>query len=251
MLADRMARSREWLLSHPEAIVPVNIEADYSAGLKRLAAGEPLPYVLAWWEFYGRRFNLTADVLIPRPETELLVEKGLHAIDEHPRLRAVIDLGTGSGCVGITLALERHGLHVLATDVSTAALSVARSNAARHGVGSRLGFVKSDLSEGLALDDCVVLANLPYVPTIEVAGLAWEPRLATDGGEMGLDVIGRLLEQLACRRPRRTTVLLEIGAGQGSALVELANAACQPARAWVEPDLAGHDRILGMRFGDA
>jgi hypothetical protein len=183
-----MARSREWLLSHPEAIVPFTIEADYGAGLRRLAAGEPLPYVLGWWEFYGRRFNLTADVLIPRPETELLVEKGLRAIDEPPRLRAVIDLGSGSGCVGITLALERHGLRVLATDVSSAALSVARSNAAWHGVGSRLDFVKS-----ISVRDWrwMIASYWQHLrPHDRVAGLAWEPRLAADGGRWGRLVAG-------------------------------------------------------------
>ncbi len=247
LLADRMARPREWLLSHPEAPIPPDLESAYGSGLRRLEAGEPLPYVLGWWEFYGRRFNLTPDVLIPRPETELLVERGLQAIDEHPRLRVAIDLGTGSGCVGVTLALERHDLRVLASDVSTAALSVAQANAVRHGVESRLSFVTADLVAAMSLDDCVLLTNLPYVASDEASRLAREPHLATDGGAEGIDVIGRLLAQLARRRPHRSTVLLEIGAGQGSALVELAST-CRPARTWVEPDLAGHDRILGLHF---
>jgi release factor glutamine methyltransferase len=248
LLADRMGRPREWLLSHPEAPVPFEDDSTYTSGLLRLAAGEPLPYVLGWWEFYGRRFDLTPDVLIPRPETELLIESGLRAIDEHPHLRAALDVGTGSGCVGITLALERPGLRVLATDLSKAALLVARANAIRHRLEDRLSFVIADLSAGLSLDDSVVLANLPYVPSEDLSSLRWEPRLATDGGPSGLEVIGRLLQQLARRRPRWATVLLEIGAGQGKALVERASAVCKPARAWVNPDLAGHDRIFGMQF---
>lgn len=248
LLADLIGKPREWLLSHPEAAVPPATDSAYSSALQRLLAGEPLPYVLGWWEFYGRRFRVTSDVLIPRPETELLVEKGLQAIDEHPRLRALLDMGTGSGCVGLTLALERPAARVVASDVSRAALSVARENADRHSVGDRITFVMADLAAGWLLDDSVIVANLPYVASNEIAGLLFEPRLATEGGVTGLEVIGRLLEQLARRRPRRATVLLEIGAGQGSALIDLASTVCRPSRSWVEPDLAGRDRVLWLQF---
>jgi release factor glutamine methyltransferase len=243
-----MGRPREWLLSHPESLIPTENARSFASGLQRLAAGEPLPYVLGWWEFYGRRFTVTPDVLIPRPETELLVEKGLLAIDEHPSPRLAIDLGTGSGCVGVTLALERRNLEIIASDISRAALEVARANAIRHGVEDRFALVNADLAAGLPLADCVLLANLPYVASKEIEQLPFEPRLATDGGDTGLVVITRLLGQLALRRPTRTTALLEIGAGQGRALVDLASAHCRPTRIWLEDDLAGRDRILGMRF---
>jgi release factor glutamine methyltransferase len=248
LLADRMGRPREWLLSHPESPMPAENEVAFVAGLQRLAAGEPLPYVLGWWEFYGRRFTVTPDVLIPRPETELLVEKGLLAIDEHPTPRMAVDLGTGSGCVGVTLALERRNLEIIASDISRAALALARANAIRHEVEGRLALVNADLSAGLPLADCVLLANLPYVATEEAGQLLFEPRLATEGGDTGLEVVTRLLGQFARRRPTRTTALLEIGAGQGRALVDLATALCRPTRIWLDDDLAGHDRILGMRF---
>ena len=248
LLADRMGRPREWLLSHPESPIPAENELAFASGLQRLAAGEPLPYVLGWWEFYGRRFTVTLDVLIPRPETELLVEKGLLAIDEHPSPRVVVELGTGSGCVGVTLALERRNLKIIASDISRAALAVARANAIRHGVEDRLALVNADLSAGLPLADCVLLANLPYVASEGIGQLLFEPRLATEGGETGLEVITRLLGQFARRRPTRTTALLEIGAGQGCALVHLASDLCRPTRIWLDPDLAGRNRILGMRF---
>lgn len=248
LLADLIGKPREWLLSHPEAAVPRAADSTYSSALQQLLAGEPLPYVLGWWEFYGRRFRVTPQVLIPRPETELLVERGLRAIDEHPRIHALLDVGTGSGCVGVTLALERPSVRVVASDVSRAALSVARENADRHSVGNRIAFVMADLTAGFSLDHSVILANLPYVASNEIAGILSEPRLATEGGVTGLEVIGRLLGQLARHRPRRATVLLEIGAGQGSALIDLASIVCRPSRAWVEPDLAGRDRILGLQF---
>jgi release factor glutamine methyltransferase len=248
LLAEMMGRPREWLLAHPEAAVPPAIEAQFTSVLQRLTAGEPLPYVLGWREFFGRRFLVSPDVLIPRPETELLVEKGLQAIDRHLYTRTVIDVGTGSGCVGVTLALERPRASMVATDISRAALQVARENATRLGAGDLVAFVMADLLAGMSLEDAVVLANLPYVASDEVSALHCEPRLAVDGGISGMGVIRRLLEHLAGRRPRRTTVLLEIGAGQGRAATGLASTICQPTRVWLESDLAGHDRILGLEF---
>ncbi|MCX6072442.1 MAG: peptide chain release factor N(5)-glutamine methyltransferase [Chloroflexi bacterium] len=248
VLAEMMDRPREWLLAHPETPVPREINDQLASALQRLTAGEPLPYVVGWCEFFGRRFTVTPDVLIPRPETELLVEKGLQAIDRHPRARTVIDVGTGSGCVGVTVALERGETRVFATDISRPALLVAKENAEWLGAGGLVAFVMADLTEGMWLEDAVVLANLPYVASDEVAALRCEPRLALDGGDCGTDVILRLLQQLARRRPRRATVLLEIGAGQGSAAIDLASTLCHPGSVWLELDLAGRDRILGLEF---
>jgi release factor glutamine methyltransferase len=248
LLSEMMSRPREWLLAHPEAPVPLGIDDQLASALRRLTAGEPLPYVLGWREFFGRRFSVSTDVLIPRPETELLVEKGLQAIEVRPQTRTVIDLGTGSGCVAVTVALEQRRARVVATDISRAALRVARENAERLGAGGLLNFVVADLTMGMVLEDALVLANLPYVASGEVALLRCEPRLALDGGVQGMDVIRRLMQQLACRRPTQTTVLLEIGAGQGRAAADFASSLCLPARVWVEPDLAGYDRILGLEF---
>jgi release factor glutamine methyltransferase len=248
LLADMMSRPREWLIAHPEAPVPQETADRFVSSLRRLKAGEPLPYVLGWWEFFGRRFAVTPDVLIPRPETELLVEKGLEAIDGHPGIETVIDVGTGSGCVGVTMALERRHVRVVATDVSRAALLVARENAERLGAGHRVVFVAADLTAGLSLEDAVVLANLPYVASGEVAALRCEPNLALDGGASGMEVIHRLLKEVGRRRPDRATLLLEMGAGQGQAAMDVALSLTHPARAWIEPDLAGRDRVLGLEF---
>ncbi len=230
LLADMMSKPREWLLAHPEAPIPHEISDQLASALRRLKAGEPLPYVLGWWEFFGRRFAVTSDVLIPRPETELMVEKGLEAIDRRPGIRTVIDIGTGSGCVGVTMALERRRVRVVATDVSRAALLVARQNAERLGAGDLVCLAIADLTRGLSLDDAVVLANLPYVTSGEVAGLRCEPRLALDGGASGMEVIHRMLQEVGRRRPGGTTMLLEIGAGQGQAAIDLALSLSHPAR---------------------
>ncbi len=248
LLADRMGRPREWLLSHPEAPIPFEDELAFTSGLQRLEAGEPLPYVLGWWEFYGRRFALTPDVLIPRPETELLVEKGLLAIDEDPRLQVAVDLGTGSGCVGITVALERPDLRVIASDISKAASSVARANAIRHGVERRVGFVRADLSAGLQLVDCVLLANLPYVASEGIGYLPFEPRLATEGGDYGPG--GHHPPARGIRSPPPDAHHCAAG-NRRRARQRAGRAGIRhlPADSDVGgSDLAGRDRILGMRF---
>ncbi len=251
LLAELMGSPREWPLAHPEAPLPREVTDQFDSALHRLIAGEPLPYVLGWWEFYGRRFHVTPDVLIPRPETERLIEMGLEAIDRQPHLRTVLDLGTGSGCVGVTLAMERPDARVLAADISLAALRVARENAMRLGAGHRVAFVEADLTTCMVFEDAVVLANLPYVASADVPALRCEPHLALDGGVGGTDVIRRLLLQLAHRRPERTTLLLEIGAGQGGAMMDLAVKLCRPDRVWLSADLAGLDRIIGLEFGEA
>lgn len=248
LLAEMMGRPREWILAHPEAPVPWNTETQLHGALRRLTAGEPLPYVLGWSEFFGRRFMLTPEVLIPRPETEMLVAAALEVLDRSPAPRLLVDVGTGSGCIGITLALERPQARVVAVDLSRAALQVARHNATRLGVGERIALLAADLTLGLTFHEAVVVANLPYVATREVAALRGEPRLALDGGSEGLDVIRRFLQQLQGSRPSRTTVLLEIGAGQGEAVRHLASSACRPDHTELRQDLAGRDRLILLAF---
>jgi release factor glutamine methyltransferase len=248
VLAEVAGQSREWLLAHPEAPLLPAQQSGFSSAIRRLAQGEPLPYVLGWWEFYGRRFRVTPDVLIPRPETELLVDTALEALARRPAGTRVVDLGTGSGCIAITLALESPSTRVVATDLSPAALHIARDNARRHGVLGRIGFARIDLADGIALQDAVLVANLPYVPAGEAPSLRSEPRLALEAGDDGLAHIRRLLEGFGVRQPKRTTVLLEIGAGQGGRVREMAGALCSPLTSGVSPDLAGRDRVLELEF---
>ena len=248
VLAEIAGQSREWLLAHPEAPLLPAQQSGFSSAVRRLADGEPLAYVLGWWEFYGRRFRVSPEVLIPRPETELLVDTALKAVARRPAGTRAVDLGTGSGCIAITLALESPSTRVVATDLSTAALLIARDNARRHGVLGRIGFARFDLADGLALQDAVLVANLPYVPAGEAASMRFEPHLALEAGDDGLALIRRLLDQFSVCRPQRTTVLLEIGAGQGDRILGMAEATCSPLRAGVSPDLAGRDRVLGLEF---
>jgi release factor glutamine methyltransferase len=248
VLSEVIGARREHLLAHPDEALTPGQQAAFHSALGRLAAGEPLAYVLGWWEFYGRRFDVTPDVLIPRPETELLIDEAINARRSHSDRNRLIDLGTGSGCLAVTLALELPEGRLLAGDVSGAALRVARANAARHRVRDRIDFVRLDLALGLELNRAIVVANLPYVSDEEAGRLPHEPRLALAAGVDGLLHLHRLLTQLGRRAPVDATILLEIGAGQSARLGELIPAACAPQRTWLAKDVAGHDRVLGLEF---
>ena len=219
--------------------------------LRRRRAREPMAYLLGYREFYGRRFAVDRRVLVPRPETELLVERALlHLRGEGmPAEPHVVDVGTGSGAIAVTLAAEHEGVRLDAVDISEEALQVARANAERHGIAERVQLHRGDLlaplPPGRRYD--LIVANLPYVAEPDLEALQpevarWEPRLALSGGPDGLDLVRRLLEQLPGRLRPGGWVLLEIGAEQGPAVEELLRAV-DLQRVAVHPDLAGHPRI--------
>ena len=208
---------------------------------------EPLPYVLGRWHFYGREFAVTPAVLIPRPETETLVEHALAWLRAHPDRRRVTDVGTGSGALAVTLAAEKPAVRVTATDISPAALEVARRNARRHSVADRIAFVETDLLTALAGAFDLIVANPPYIPIAELANLPvaqHEPREALDGGADGLATIRRLLAQAQTRLAAGGALMLEIAASQGGAARAAALEAFPASKVVVHPDLAGRDRVL-------
>ena len=185
---------------------PAGFAVRYGDLVTRRRRREPAAYIVGTREFWGLELEVTPDVLIPRPETELIVEQTLAACAGAPP-RTIVDVGTGSGCLAVALACEFEHARVTATDVSHSALTVARRNAARHGVASRVGFVQTDLLEGVALEADVIVSNPPYVASLAAPSLLpdvrdHEPAVALYGGPAGLDVIGRLLAQAArCLRP--------------------------------------------------
>ncbi len=257
LLAHTLQKPRAWVLAHPEIeLAPFQLE-DMQACAARRESGEPLPYILGQWEFYALDFQVTPAVLIPRPETELLVERALDWLNRHPACRRVADIGTGSGCIAIALAKHIPDLQVLATDLSPQALDVARQNAVRHGVGERITFRQADL---LALPPehshpsfDMITANLPYIPSATLAELPvsrFEPSLALDGGVDGLELIRRLLHQAPTYLSPQGCLLLEIEANQGTAAGALAQNAFPQARVTVVPDLAGHDRLVMVELPD-
>jgi release factor glutamine methyltransferase len=255
--ADRTA-----LIAHSKAPVGSDASAAYERALVRREAGEPVAYIRGLKEFYGLAFSVDSRGLIPRPETELLVEEAQHEVAWRltsaprpagtPRLR-IVDVGTGSGAVAIALAAalrKRRMLpevSILAVDSSADALDLARENAVGHGVAEDVVFAEADLlPEGAAAFD-LILANLPYIPSAEIDRLpiaaSFEPRSALDGGPDGLAVIRRLLAVLPAAVASAGSALLEIGFDQGPA-VEGA-VADLPGR-WscrIQPDLSGRPRL--------
>ncbi len=247
LLSHYLAQSRSWVLAHPEANIDEPQSRRILDALYRMQHGEPLPYVISHWEFYGSDFYLTPDVLIPRPETELLVEHALEWLRAHPQARKVIDVGTGSGCIGISLALHNNNIQVLLTDTSHLAIKVAKENALRLGLSGRLEFVQADLLLGVPGSFDLVCANLPYIPRDELSKLPVvqrEPSLALDGGPDGLELITRLLAQARGRLSSGGAIFLEIESSQGSLVVNIAKDFFPAASIQIFRDYAGHDRCV-------
>ena len=262
LLANVLGIDRTGVIAHPEAAVGDGAAARYAEAIVRREAGEPVAYVREVKEFMGLAFVADSRALIPRPETERLVE--LAELEVGSRLLAsprpggappirVVDVGTGSGTIAVTLAvrLRARGMldevEILATDDAPDALDLARENAVGHAVGDRVAFREVDLIPGDEWAFDLVLANLPYVRTDAIDDLpvaaSFEPRHALDGGADGLDVIRRLLEILPEVLAQRGVALLEIGADQEAGII--AAAAEIPGR-WscaVERDLAGLPRV--------
>lgn len=187
--------------------------------VRRRAEGEPLQHLLGHWDFFGRTFKTDRRALIPRPETELLVETMLEEFNGRGgSANRLVDVGTGSGILAITLALERPELEVLAVDLSEDALCLARENAERLGAADRIAFQRSDLLDQMDGPFDWIVANLPYIPTADLNALQreveFDPALALDGGKDGLTIIKRLIESVPGKITSNGTVALEVGQGQ-------------------------------------
>lgn len=253
LLAHALGRSRAWLLAHPEQGLTADSQDVLEDQLTRLAEGVPLPYLTGRQEFYGLEFEVGPEVLIPRPETELLVETALAWLAGHPGARWAADVGTGSGCIAITLAYHAPGLHLAAIDISRGALPVARRNLERHALLERVRLVQGDLLTSISGPFDLVCANLPYIPSAALNDLPvvrHEPRSALDGGTNGLDLIQALLDDLPRLLAHPGLALLEIEASQGQAATDLARACFPGAAVRVLPDLAGLPRLLTIDTGN-
>jgi release factor glutamine methyltransferase len=245
------ALTRVHLLTHPEDSLTAEQSRAYDAAIARRANDEPIQYITGVQEFYGRPFRVTPAVLIPRPETEHLVEAALtlppDALPDPPR---ILDVGTGSGILAVTLALLFGNATVTATDISPTALTVAGENAAVHGIAPRIRFLQSNLLAGLEgeLFDLIV-SNPPYVPEhepLEPQVARYEPHPALFAGPDGLAVYRRLIPAAAAALSAGGHLLLEIGHGQASAVEELlANARLTGIR--FVPDLQGIPRVAAAQ----
>jgi release factor glutamine methyltransferase len=254
LLQKALDRSLVWLFqSLRTPISPADL-ARYECLLKARALGEPLFYLVGQREFYGSTFLVDSRVLIPRAETEVLIELALTWAREknlqRARLGEIVDVGTGSGALAITLARELPAARLLAVDISADALAVARVNACRHGVAERVSLVQGNLVDWLGPAAQLIIANLPYIPSDEIARLSpelqREPRLALDGGPDGLDRYRELFRQAATVLAPTGVLFAEIAQNQGLAAAGLARASFPGREVKVWPDLEGRDRVVAI-----
>jgi release factor glutamine methyltransferase len=253
LLAYCLEKPRSWVMAHPEAQISKRQYNQIIRAADRVINGEPLPYVIGHWEFYGMDFQLTPEVLIPRPETELLVERAINWLGHHPHKRRAVDVGTGSGCIGIALAKHIPDLQIMLTDISSEALRIAKLNAEKHGLFDRLGFKQSNLFDKIpgSLNIDLICANLPYINThmLEKLPVAKrEPRLALDGGLSGIKVIKRLLKQAKSQLTPGGLMLLEIDPSQHEKLLPLAQNIYSFSKINILQDLSGRDRCLEIEL---
>jgi release factor glutamine methyltransferase len=265
LLAHVLGTDRTGVLAHPEAPLGPAQRTSFAEALERRERGEPVAYIRGLKEFYGLALSADPRGLIPRPETELLVDLGsaraagiLTGRRWHPTRGAlrVVDVGTGSGAVAIALVatLWRRGygpvLDVLATDVSRDALALARENAAAHGLADAIRFRAADLLPDDEAPFDLVLANLPYIPSAEIADLpvaaSYEPPGALDGGADGLGVIGPLISRLADRTTDLGTALIEIGPHLRAGIERLAAEHAAQWRLALHDDLGGRLRVAEL-----
>ena len=255
MVMSLMQMQRQDIYANQEAHVASQQEQDLAGMVERRLKREPLAYILGYREFYGINLLATPAVLIPRPETEILVEHALFmALMGMEAAELVIaDVGTGCGAIAINLAVHLPSARIHAVDISDGALDVAGHNVRAHGVADRVTLGKGDLLEPVPELVDLIVANLPYLPTCRIATLQpeiqWEPREALDGGPDGLAPIRGLLAQAPGKVKERGTILLELDPEQVPAVEELARKHFPEATTSVEQDLAHQDRVFVISWG--
>ncbi|MBI4286525.1 MAG: peptide chain release factor N(5)-glutamine methyltransferase [Chloroflexi bacterium] len=223
-------------------------EQAFAGLVARRLSREPTAYITGHREFYGLDFYVDRRVLIPRPETELLVEKAIALAEGNP-IAVIADVGTGSGAIAVSLAVNLPGAKIYATDIAADALDVARLNCRKHGVAGQIGLLEGDLLDPLPRPVDIIVANLPYVRKSDLAQvntIDFEPKIALDGGADGLDKLRCLCQQVPGKLRHGGHILLEIGQGQGEAISMLLHRLFPFAGVEVTPDLAGIDRVVAV-----
>lgn len=247
LLEFALQESHSFLIAHADDPLTTEQENLYRHLISRAQRKEPIPYITGTAEFFGLSLDVNPSVLIPRPETEQLVEL-IVASSTAQEAQRVVDVGTGSGCIAISLAMQFPAMEVWAVDISPAALSLAQVNAHKY-VPDRLIFVHGDLLTAIDVPLDLIVANLPYVAddewTMVDDAVKWyEPTVALSGGADGLDLIRKLLHQATSRLSPGGAIFLEIGWKQGVEAVKIARQYFPSAEITLEPDFAGHDRFL-------
>ncbi len=245
LLAHAVDRDRTYLYTYPERELSTVEWIHYGRYLHERLNGKPVQHILKSAEFYGRRFGITPDVLIPRPETEHVVERALTLAS---KARRIADVCTGSGILAITLAIELKPESTVASDISAPALKVAQTNAAS--LGARVEFIRCDLLESLDGNFDLIVSNPPYIPSAVIDALDaevrnYDPHVALDGGPDGLAVYRRLIPQARTRLAHGGWLIMEIGHDQGDSVPALLGEGWSHVK--VTSDLAGRARVVEAR----
>ncbi len=254
LLCHTLGRNRAWLLAHIQEEIPDDHRKAFERAAERRVQREPLQYIVGKQEFWGLEFRVTADVLIPRPETELLVESAVHAVKDRSSPMRIIDLCTGSGCLAVALAKELPQARILATDTSLQALSVARGNARFHDVADRIRFFEGDLFGPLEDLDIhgqvdIIVSNPPYIPsgdfkTLQPEVRDYEPVTALLAGPEGTEVHRRIIDDAPDFLNEGGHLIMEMGLGQAGHLAYLLRERRDYGSVEVLKDLAGINRVI-------
>lgn len=256
LLSHVLVKDRAWVFTHIDDVLDAGHERLYQELVDRRAHREPIQYILGRQEFWGLEFIVTRDVLIPRPETELVVETAIRSLQGIPK-PAIIDLCTGSGCIAVSLAKEFPASRIFATDTSDRALGIARENARMHGATERIRFLEGDLFHQLEELDIrgqvdLITANPPYIPSRELPGLQpevrdFEPEQALIAGPNGTEFHERIIAGASSFLKRQGSLIMEMGIGQAETLVVMAARSGAYAGPEILKDLAGIDRVIKMQ----
>ena len=255
MVMSLMRMPRQDIYAHQEAEVGAQQEQELAGIVERRLKREPLAYILGYREFYGINLLVNSSVLIPRPETEILVEHALFMaiMGMESRELVIADVGTGCGAIAVNLAIHLPAARIYAVDISDGVLDVASYNVRAHNVADRVTLGKGDLLDPVPEPVDLIVANLPYIPPGRIATLQpeiqWEPREALDGGAEGLEPISRLLSQAPGKVKDHATILLELDPEQVPEVEEIARRHFPDATLSVEQDLAHQDRIFVVSQG--
>ncbi len=242
-------KSRSWIIGHPEFPISSTQLNNLNKGWKKILAGFPLPYLLGEWEFYGYKFIVDQNVMIPRPETELMVDYAIHWLKNNIDTKWFCDVGTGSGCIAISILNQIQEVKAIATDRYCRTLHVAQQNISRFHLETRAYLVQADLIAGITGQCSLFCANLPYVPSSRLSQLPvakYEPNYALDGGEHGLRYINNLLLLLANWVRRGALILLEIDPDQEALVRRYACSLFNQPGIKTTRDLNGLQRLMAI-----
>ena len=249
-----LQRDRAWLLAHVQEPLDIGNSASFTNVITRRSRREPLQYIIGTQEFWGRKFTVTPDVLIPRPETELIIEAAVAIAKSKTAPLSVIDLCTGSGCIAVALAREIQDIHVFATDASADALAVARDNARKLGAANSIRFFEGDLFTPLEELDLhgtvdVIVSNPPYIRSDEYAALMpevrdHEPGMALIAGPKGTEVHRRIIEHAPRFLKRQGSLVMEMGIGQADLLSRMIKQDRHYSSCEIMKDLSGIERVI-------